>query len=162
MRTSRRAGLLLTAVSIMAFGMTFVLAGGEIDLSIGYVSGVAGWIVAELQMPGGSWEIKGIAAIVIAVIAAHAGVRAGICMMPVPHLIFDVRARVQAIGDTLSALPLAPRHFTLYFKFESEELTDQSRALVKEVLDAVTARPVPAPQPSTSATARGPSRSAGS
>ncbi len=46
-------------------------------------------------------------------------------------------------GDTLSALPLAPRHFTLYFKFESEELTDQSRALVKEVLDAVTARPVP-------------------
>ena len=42
------------------------------------------------------------AASVIAVIAVHAGVRAGICMMPVPALILLVRASVQAIGETLS------------------------------------------------------------
>ena len=39
---------------------------------------------------------------VIAVIAAQAGVRAGICMMPVPALIREVRASTQAIGETES------------------------------------------------------------
>ncbi len=38
------------------------------------------------------------------VIAAQAGVRAGICMMPVPALILVVRARIQAAGDTASVL----------------------------------------------------------
>ena len=38
------------------------------------------------------------------VIAAQAGVRAGICMMPVPALIFVVRARIQAAGETASVL----------------------------------------------------------
>lgn len=46
-------------------------------------------------------------------------------------------------GDVLSALPLSPRHFTLFFKFQSEELTDGSRALVQEVLKAVKSRQVP-------------------
>ncbi len=39
---------------------------------------------------------------VIAVIAAQAGVRAGICMMLVPALIFVVCARTQATGVTAS------------------------------------------------------------
>jgi len=38
------------------------------------------------------------------VIAAQAGVRADICIMPVPALIFVVRARIQAIGVTASVL----------------------------------------------------------
>jgi outer membrane protein OmpA-like peptidoglycan-associated protein len=46
-------------------------------------------------------------------------------------------------GDALSALPPAPRHFTLYFRFESDELTDESRALVPEILKTVNARAVP-------------------
>jgi outer membrane protein OmpA-like peptidoglycan-associated protein len=46
-------------------------------------------------------------------------------------------------GDALSALPPAPRHFTLYFRFESDELTDESRALVPEILRTVKARAVP-------------------
>lgn len=40
-------------------------------------------------------------------------------------------------GDALSALPPAPRRFTLFFRFESDELTDQSQALITEVLAAV-------------------------
>jgi outer membrane protein OmpA-like peptidoglycan-associated protein len=40
-------------------------------------------------------------------------------------------------------MPLPPRHFTVYFKFESEELTDQSRALMRDVLQAVKERPAP-------------------
>lgn len=46
-------------------------------------------------------------------------------------------------GDALSALPPAARHFTLNFRFESDELTDQSRALLPEVLEVVKGRPVP-------------------
>ena len=39
---------------------------------------------------------------VIAVIAVHVGVRAGICMMAVPTLMRWVSARIQAAGDTAS------------------------------------------------------------
>jgi len=43
-------------------------------------------------------------------------------------------------GDALTALPPAPRFFNLYFRFESDELTDGSRALVPEILQAVAGR----------------------
>jgi len=46
-------------------------------------------------------------------------------------------------GDALSALPPAPRHFVLYYEFESETLTTESAALVPEVLKAVKALAVP-------------------
>ena len=41
-------------------------------------------------------------------------------------------------GDALAALPPPPRRFTLHFRFESDELTEESRALVPEILKAVT------------------------
>lgn len=46
-------------------------------------------------------------------------------------------------GEALAALPRPAQHFTLYFRFESEKLTDESRALVKEILAAVKARSTP-------------------
>jgi peptidoglycan-associated lipoprotein len=47
-------------------------------------------------------------------------------------------ADVQRIfGDALSALPPPPQRFTLFFRFESDELTDQSKALIPQVLAAV-------------------------
>ena len=46
-------------------------------------------------------------------------------------------------GDALSALPQAPGHFTLYFRFESNQLTDESRALVPQILRAVKDRSDP-------------------
>jgi outer membrane protein OmpA-like peptidoglycan-associated protein len=52
----------------------------------------------------------------------------------------DVR---RLFGDALSALPPAARHFTLNFRFESDELTDESKALVPKVLEAVKGRPAP-------------------
>jgi outer membrane protein OmpA-like peptidoglycan-associated protein len=45
-------------------------------------------------------------------------------------------------GDALSALPPPPRQFTLFFRFESDELTEQSQALIPEVLAAVKAHAV--------------------
>ncbi len=53
-------------------------------------------------------------------------------------------AEAQALfADVLSALPPPPRHFTLFFRFESEELTEESRAFVPEILQAAKDRPVP-------------------
>ena len=37
----------------------------------------------------------------------------------------------------MSALPPPPQRFTLFFRFESDELTDQSQALIPEILAAV-------------------------
>jgi outer membrane protein OmpA-like peptidoglycan-associated protein len=46
-------------------------------------------------------------------------------------------------GDALAALPRAPGHVTLYFRFESNQLTDESRALVPQILRAVKDRSDP-------------------
>jgi peptidoglycan-associated lipoprotein len=46
-------------------------------------------------------------------------------------------------GAALAAVPPAPRHFTLQFKFESDTLTEAAAALIPEILAAVRAMPVP-------------------
>ena len=46
-------------------------------------------------------------------------------------------------GAALAAQPPAPAHFTLYFEFDSDELTAESRKLVTEVQSAVKAYPAP-------------------
>ena len=47
-------------------------------------------------------------------------------------------ADVQRIfGDALSALPPAPQRFTVFFRFESDELTPESQALIPAILTAV-------------------------
>jgi len=46
-------------------------------------------------------------------------------------------------GAALAAVPPAPRHFTLQFKFESDTLTEAATALIPEILAAVRAMPVP-------------------
>jgi outer membrane protein OmpA-like peptidoglycan-associated protein len=46
-------------------------------------------------------------------------------------------------GDALSALPPGLRRFTLYFRFESEELTDESREMARDVVRTVKSRKVP-------------------
>jgi len=56
----------------IAIGVVFVLLIGEIDLSIGYVSGVAGVTVAELQQPGSGHNLGGVGAIVVALLIGAA------------------------------------------------------------------------------------------
>jgi outer membrane protein OmpA-like peptidoglycan-associated protein len=46
-------------------------------------------------------------------------------------------------GEALAALPEPPEHFTLYFRFESNELTSESLALLPKVLQAVRQHPFP-------------------
>jgi outer membrane protein OmpA-like peptidoglycan-associated protein len=49
----------------------------------------------------------------------------------------------QLFGDALGVMPPSPKRFTLYFRFESEELTAESRADIPRVLQAVKQHPAP-------------------
>ena len=62
---------------------------------------------------------------------------------PSPAATLDAAAFDTRFGQTLATLPLAPEAFTLYFRLESDELTDDSRALLPGVLKAVAGRPAP-------------------
>jgi D-xylose transport system permease protein len=57
----------MAGITMLAFGVVFVLLLGEIDLSIGYLSGIAALTVAELQLAGSNHDYPGIVAIVLAV-----------------------------------------------------------------------------------------------
>jgi D-xylose transport system permease protein len=59
----------MAGVTTIAIGVVFVLLIGEIDLSIGFLSGVAGVVVAELQMPGSGHDLPGLIAIALAILA---------------------------------------------------------------------------------------------
>jgi D-xylose transport system permease protein len=81
----------MTGVTMLAFGVVFVLLLGEIDLSIGYLSGIAALTVAEFQLPGSGHEYPALVAIAIAV---------GICAF-----IGGVQGAVVAlVGVTLAGL----------------------------------------------------------
>ena len=62
---------------------------------------------------------------------------------PSPPEILSEREVRELFVPALEGMPPAPEHFTLFFKFESEELTDESRKMLQDVLQAVKARPVP-------------------
>jgi outer membrane protein OmpA-like peptidoglycan-associated protein len=62
---------------------------------------------------------------------------------PGPVVTIDESEVARLFDSALSALPPAPRRFTLFFSFESDELTEESRALVPEILKAVKAFPHP-------------------
>ena len=57
----------MAGTTLLAYGVVFVLLIGEIDLSIGYISGIAGVVVAKLTLPDGSFEVPGLIAILLAV-----------------------------------------------------------------------------------------------
>src|SRR5438045_6873669 len=50
----------MAAVTVIAVGIVFVLLIGEIDLSVGYVSGVASVAVAEFQLAASSHNYPGL------------------------------------------------------------------------------------------------------
>src|SRR5918995_1105212 len=56
----------MAGVTLLAYGVVFVLLIGEIDLSISYISGIAGVVVAKLTLPDGN-EVAGLVAILLAV-----------------------------------------------------------------------------------------------
>ena len=62
---------------------------------------------------------------------------------PTPATILDASEVSGIFGEALSSLPMAPQSFVLYFRLESDELTDASRLLLPEVMRAIAARAAP-------------------
>ena len=58
----------MAGTTMLAFGVVFVLLIGEIDLSIAFLSGIAGVTAAVLQEQGTSHDLKGILPILIALL----------------------------------------------------------------------------------------------
>ncbi len=75
--------------------------------------------------------------------AMRESTRVGPGVAPTPPAVLSEREVERIFGPALDGLPAAARHFTLFFKFESEQLTDESQRLVQEVLREVMSRPVP-------------------
>ena len=62
---------------------------------------------------------------------------------PAPVIVLNEADVNRLFGDVLATLPPAPQQFVLYFRFESDDLTDESRALLPRVLEALKNRPFP-------------------
>jgi len=60
----------MAGTTLLAYGVVFVLLIGEIDLSIAYVSAIAGVLAAELQKPDSGHVLPGVLPIVVAVLVA--------------------------------------------------------------------------------------------
>ena len=88
---------------------------------------------ASLSNSAGSADLAAERDSAIAILARTPG--------PVTTMSEDEVQRV--FGAALAALPPAARHFTLYFRFESNELTEESRALVPDILGLVRERSIP-------------------
>jgi len=74
---------------------------------------------------------------------ARAATRISPNQAPSPATVMSEADVQREFGDALASLPPAPQTFTLYFQFESEDLTPDSKALVTATLQAVKGRPVP-------------------
>jgi len=80
----------MAGTTLLAYGIVFVLLIGEIDLSVSYVSGVAGVLVAELQLPGSGHKLPGLLAILLAIlggVAIGAGQGSIIALIGVPSFV---------------------------------------------------------------------------
>jgi outer membrane protein OmpA-like peptidoglycan-associated protein len=62
---------------------------------------------------------------------------------PAPVIEMSEADLARMFGAALAVQPPAPAHFTLYFQFDSEELTDESQKLVSAVQAAVKTYPAP-------------------
>jgi D-xylose transport system permease protein len=94
-------------VAIIAMGVVFVLLIGEIDLSIGYVSGVGGVTVALLQQPEKSYQVAGLVAILLAVaVGAAIGAFQGsfVALIGVPSFVVTLAGLLAWQGAVLRAI----------------------------------------------------------
>lgn len=97
----------MAPTALIAIGVVFVLLLGEIDLSIGSVSGVGGVVVAELQQAGTGHNLGGGAAIAIAIaVGALIGALQGsfVALIGVPSFVVTLAGLLAFQGVILKAL----------------------------------------------------------
>jgi D-xylose transport system permease protein len=98
----------MAGTATIAIGVVFVLLIGEIDLSIGYVSGVAGVVVAELTLAGSGHDLPGLVAIALAMaICAAIGAFQGsfVALIGVPSFVVTLAGLIALQGVIIRALP---------------------------------------------------------
>jgi D-xylose transport system permease protein len=98
----------MAGTAAIAIGVVYVLLLGEIDLSIGYVSGVAGVVVAELQLPGSGHQFPGVVAMLLAlvtgvVIGAFQG--SFVALVGLPSFVVTLAGLIAFQGVIIRALP---------------------------------------------------------
>ena len=93
-------------------------------------SGTVGRVV--ISNPAGSTELS----------TAWASTRVTASRAPVVRTLRESEV-MRRFGDVIATLPPPPRHFTVLFRFDSEELTDEGKKLVQDVLQTVKSQPVP-------------------
>jgi D-xylose transport system permease protein len=99
----------MAGTTMLAFGVVFVLLLGEIDLSIGYLSGIAALTVAELQLPGSGHQYNGFVAIAIAVgVCAVIGAAQGafVALVGVPSFVVTLAGLLIWQGVILQVLEI--------------------------------------------------------
>jgi D-xylose transport system permease protein len=97
----------MAGTTVIAVGVVFVLLIGEIDLSIGYVSGIASVVVAEFQLAGSSHDYPGLVAIGLAVgVGAAIGLVQGsiIAFLGVPSFVVTLAGLLVAQGMIINLL----------------------------------------------------------
>jgi len=97
----------MAGVTVIAIGVVFVLLIGEIDLSIGFVSGVCGVVLAEMQMPGSGHQFPGLIAIAFAILTGAAiGLAQGsiIAFIGVPSFVVTLAGLLVCQGVILQLL----------------------------------------------------------
>ena len=98
----------MAGTTAIAYGVVFVLLIGEIDLSVGFVGGLAGITVAELQLPGSSHDYPGLIAILIALLLGVAiGAFQGsfVAFLGVPSFVVTLAGSLAWQGLILKSLP---------------------------------------------------------
>ncbi len=99
----------MAGVTMLAFGVVFVLLLGEIDLSIGYLSGIAALTVAEFQLPGSGHEYPALVAIAIAIgVCALIGAAQGtvVALVGVPSFVVTLAGLLIWQGVILQVLEI--------------------------------------------------------
>jgi D-xylose transport system permease protein len=97
----------MAGVTVIAVGVVFVLLIGEIDLSVGYVSGIASVAVGEFQMAGSSHDFPGLVAIGLAILvgAAIGAVQGSIiAFLGVPSFVVTLAGLLIAQGMIIELL----------------------------------------------------------
>ena len=97
----------MAGVTVIAVGIVFVLLIGEIDLSVGYLSGLCSVAVAEFQMAGSSHDYPGLVSIAIAIIVGAAfGAAQGsiVAFLGVPSFVVTLAGLLIAQGLIINLL----------------------------------------------------------
>jgi D-xylose transport system permease protein len=100
--------LQMAGTTLLAYGVVFVLLIGEIDLSISYVSGIAGVVVAQLQLPGSSHQYPALVAMGAALLAGMAiGAAQGsiVALIGVPSFVVTLAGFEIWQGAILKSIP---------------------------------------------------------